>query len=99
MVAGIGTFIATRHPILSFEVGKATLVALGGAAAGGLIGTGGAVATEWVTEENKNETFESASCGRSINVVITNKGRTFMWGRGEYFKNKFDDFRGFSWPF
>jgi hypothetical protein len=46
VVTGIGTFIATRHPILAFEVGKATLVALGGAAAGGLIGTGGAVATE-----------------------------------------------------
>ena len=59
MVAGIGTFIATRHPILSFEVGKATLVALGGAAAGGLIGTGGAVATEWVTEENKNEKIKN----------------------------------------
>jgi hypothetical protein len=47
-------------------------------------------------EENKNETFESASCGRSINVVISNKGRTYMWGRGEYLKNKFDDFRSFS---
>jgi hypothetical protein len=22
-----------------------------------------------------------------------------MWGRGEYLKNKFDDFRSFSWPF
>ena len=28
---------------------------LGGAAAGGLIGTGGAVITEWVIEENKDE--------------------------------------------
>ncbi len=60
MVAGIGTFIATRHPIIALEVGKATLVALGGAAAGGLIGTGGAVATEWVSKKirmkkSKNE--------------------------------------------
>jgi hypothetical protein len=62
VVTGIGTFIATRHPILAFEVGKATLVALGGAAAGGLIGTGGAVATEWVTEENKNEKIKEWAC-------------------------------------
>jgi hypothetical protein len=51
---------------------------------------------DYNSEENKNETFESASCGRSFNVLITNKGRTFMWGRGEYLKNKFDDFRRFS---
>ena len=44
VVAGVATFFATRHPILAFEAGKATLVAIGGAAVGGLIGTGGTVA-------------------------------------------------------
>jgi len=44
VVAGVATFFATRHPWLSFEVGKATLTAIGGAAVGGLLGTGGTVA-------------------------------------------------------
>ena len=55
MLAGIGTFCATRHPGLALEAAEATLVTFGGAAAGGLIGTGGAVVTEWVIEENKDE--------------------------------------------
>ncbi len=46
VVAGVATFFATRHPWLAFEAGKATLAAVGGAAVGGLIGTGGTVAVE-----------------------------------------------------
>jgi hypothetical protein len=49
VVAGVATFLATRHPFLAFEAGKATLAAIGGAAVGGLIGTGGTVAVEKIT--------------------------------------------------
>ena len=52
VVAGVATFFATRHPFLAFEAGKATLAAIGGAAVGGLIGTGGTVAVEKITQES-----------------------------------------------
>jgi len=55
VVAGVGTFFATRHPYLAFEVGKATLTGIGGAAVGGLLGTGGAVVVEKITEEDEDK--------------------------------------------
>ena len=30
--------------------------------------------------------------------MVTNKGQAYMWGRGEYFKPKFDDIKKFSRP-
>ena len=54
VVAGVATFFVTRHPYLAFEAGKATLCGIGGAAVGGLIGTGGTVAVEKITEEDKD---------------------------------------------
>lgn len=52
VVAGVATFFATRHPWLAFEAGKATLAVVGGAAVGGLLGTGGTVAVEKITEDD-----------------------------------------------
>jgi len=46
----VATFFATRHPILAFEAGKATLVAIGG-----LIGTGGTVAIQKIRKKIKTK--------------------------------------------
>ena len=56
VVAGVGTFFATRHPYFAFEVMKATFAGLGGAAVGGLLGTGGTVVVEKITEEDEDKT-------------------------------------------
>ncbi len=46
VVAGVSTFFATRHRLLAWKAGEATLAVVGGATVGGLIGHGGSVAVE-----------------------------------------------------
>ena len=51
VVAGVITFLVTRHPLLVYEAGLTTFVTLGGTAVGGAVGFGGTVAVEKITEE------------------------------------------------